>query len=258
MAFGTDEFVSFLGPPGDKIKDYDRTLPHDQQPDTVPPVFLDAMAVREVVFVEEQGVPFENELDADDARACHFVAYASVARRRSQVDGSVDTESPTPDPLEEPRSRRESAGSTAIKVPAAVIRLIPPHDPATSEPTAQTAPPPSIVSNEPYALLGRLAVSPAYRRLGLGRLLVNAALQWARDNGKFAFKSRLTPAEIEARRVENPDFEDESVWKGLIAIHAQQGDAETFWTRMGFVVDEGMGTWEEEGIMHVGMWKRIP
>jgi len=254
MAFGSDEFISFLGPPGDKIKDYNRTLPNESQPDTIPPVFLDAMAVRDEVFVGEQGVPFENEMDSDDQRAYHFVAYASVARRPSQADASTDGAS---DPPEEPKGRRESTQSAAIKVPAGVIRLIPPHDVASVEPTAQTAPHHTVFPNEPYALLGRLAVSPPYRRLGLGRLLVNAALQWARDNGKTAFKSQLTPAQIEAKKLENPNYEDESTWKGLIVIHAQKGEAEKVWTRLGFVVDQDMGTWVEEGITHVGMWKRI-
>ncbi|RYP93756.1 hypothetical protein DL770_000128 [Monosporascus sp. CRB-9-2] len=61
-----------------KLDDYDRTRPHDQQPAHVPKVFCDAMEVREAVFVREQEVPLENELDADDPRSCHWVVYASV------------------------------------------------------------------------------------------------------------------------------------------------------------------------------------
>jgi predicted GNAT family N-acyltransferase len=45
-------------------------------------------------------------------------------------------------------------------------------------------------------------------------------------------------------------------WKGLVLVHAQvQG--EKMYERFGFVTDEKMGKWDEEGIEHVGMWKRI-
>jgi len=30
-----------------------------------------------------------------------------------------------------------------------------------------------------------------------------------------------------------------------------------FWHGLGFEKDQGMGEWDEEGIMHVGMWKRL-
>ena len=39
----------------------------------------DALAVREAVFVDEQGVPADLEHDAYDAEAVHFVAYADGA-----------------------------------------------------------------------------------------------------------------------------------------------------------------------------------
>lgn len=69
-------FISLLEP--SKLEDYDRTLRHDQQPSPVAKVFLDAMAVREAVFVDEQKMPLEFEYDEDDPRSCHWVVYASV------------------------------------------------------------------------------------------------------------------------------------------------------------------------------------
>lgn len=64
-------FCTFLGP--SNLDAYDSKLYSSQQPESIPKTFLDAMEVREEVFVKEQGVPLENEFDSDDARACHWV-----------------------------------------------------------------------------------------------------------------------------------------------------------------------------------------
>jgi hypothetical protein len=64
-------FINFLGP--SVLNEYDRKKGPTEQPSHIPPTFLDAMEVREEVFVKEQGVPLENEFDSDDARACHWV-----------------------------------------------------------------------------------------------------------------------------------------------------------------------------------------
>ena len=51
-------------------------------------------------------------------------------------------------------------------------------------------------------------------------------------------------------------MEDIPVWKGLMCVHAQEQVRKT-WAKFGFEVDEGMGTWTEEGIKHVGMFRRV-
>ena len=66
-------FISFQGP--SNLDGYDRKIPAREQPENVPRTFLDAMEVREKVFVDEQHVPAENEFDSDDARACHWVSH---------------------------------------------------------------------------------------------------------------------------------------------------------------------------------------
>ncbi|RYP55771.1 hypothetical protein DL771_012362 [Monosporascus sp. 5C6A] len=102
-----------------KLDGYDRTRPHDQQPAHVPKVFCDAMEVREAVFVREQGVPLENELDADDPRSCHWVMYASVNQttepeQRDEATGEVV------------RPRRSETRSQ----PIGTLRVVPfPHPP---------------------------------------------------------------------------------------------------------------------------------
>jgi hypothetical protein len=65
-------FITFLGP--SNLDGYDRKKSSLEQPTNVPKTFLDAMEVREEVFVKEQGVPLENEFDSDDPRACHWVS----------------------------------------------------------------------------------------------------------------------------------------------------------------------------------------
>ena len=64
-------FIAFLGP--SNLDGYDRKLSASKQPAHIPKTFLDAMEVREEVFVKEQGVPADNESDSDDTRACHWV-----------------------------------------------------------------------------------------------------------------------------------------------------------------------------------------
>lgn len=58
------------------IDAYDPKYSFSQQPESISKTFLDAMDVREEVFVKEQGVPLNNEFDCDDPRACHWVVYA--------------------------------------------------------------------------------------------------------------------------------------------------------------------------------------
>ncbi|KAK8129649.1 hypothetical protein PG999_002029 [Apiospora kogelbergensis] len=81
-------FISLLEP--SKLEVYDRTKPHDQQPNqsSIAKTFLDAMEVREIVFVDEQKMPLEYEYDEDDPRSCHWVMYASVNQvvEQEQVD----------------------------------------------------------------------------------------------------------------------------------------------------------------------------
>jgi hypothetical protein len=66
-------FIKFQGP-SSLISDYNaRKGPFEQSP-TIPKTFIDAMEIREQVFVLEQGVPLDNEFDSDDSRSCHWVS----------------------------------------------------------------------------------------------------------------------------------------------------------------------------------------
>ena len=107
--------------------------------------------------------------------------------------------------------------------------------------------------DEPYIKLSRLATLPAYRGLGLSKLLINAALNWAKEHPQDILPL-LSPAEIEAAKLDGK--KEQIPWQGLILVHAQTG-VQKLWERFHFEVDKEMGTWNEEGIPHIGMWRRI-
>lgn len=82
--------------------------------------------------------------------------------------------------------------------------------------------------------LTRVATLAQERGKGLSKNLLRTALSWASSHG----------AEIR------------NGWEGLVLIHAQTS-VEAMYAKMGFVTDIRLGTWDEEGIEHVGMWKSI-
>lgn len=47
-----------------------------QTKDTLNTIYLDALRIRNQVFVVEQGVPLQREIDKDEAYAVHFVLYS--------------------------------------------------------------------------------------------------------------------------------------------------------------------------------------
>ncbi len=225
---------------------YNRHLLSSSQPEEVPSLFLDAMKVREAVFVQEQGVPLQSEFDEDDARSCHWILYDPF---------------PTDSPQDPP-------GAAAKPAPICTIRLVPyPHPPhplpggvyeavegelllrGPIGPGGQILlpPPPEQGSasnsssphhtDEPYIKLGRLALLKDFRGRKLGLVLVRAALGWIRENPSYFDKNQ-------------PD--DAPKFAGLVRIHAQESVVR-LWEKAGFEVDNSAGRWWEEGIPHVGM-----
>ncbi|KAI0025634.1 hypothetical protein F4780DRAFT_216527 [Xylariomycetidae sp. FL0641] len=130
-------FITHLEPPN--LNGYRRDLPaaSPEQPSHIPPVFVDAMAVREVVFVREQGVPLEYEHDADDARSHHWVIYASVQQHSS----SSQPQPQDPGRIEPGTTAAAAAAATgedpspektqtATTTPIGTLRVVPfPHPP---------------------------------------------------------------------------------------------------------------------------------
>jgi predicted GNAT family N-acyltransferase len=264
------EFMCMLAPPKDKLDGYNNAIPCSQQTINVPPLFRDAMLVREEVY-GEQGIPLESEFDEDDARSWHWIAYASVAST-SMPPKYMRSDSPNT-PAED--ARRASA--SASRMPVATIRLIPPpHGPNkyladTSKADKHTdADPPSeeldtAHPTEPYVKLGRLATLKAYRGLGLAGLLITAVFDFAKMNPDTIYKPPSATA-TERAQIKDHGKDHQLAWEGLIMIHAQ-ANLKKMWEKHGFSEElknekgevdiAAQPHWNEEGIEHIGMWKRL-
>ncbi|KAI6894304.1 phosphatidylinositol glycan, class A [Hortaea werneckii] len=272
MAMSTrSEFVDAVVPLFERLNLYDRTRPPYDQPQNdaadptkrVPQGFIDAMTVREEVFVKEQNIPLENELDEDDARSFHWTAYASIPTKAISPELQAQNNEANGDG----QSSHSRKVSNSTKIPVGTIRLVPPpHPPHPTPGSHHQADALDVDGNgrrdsttihdgrEAYIKLGRLAVIPEFRKAGISKLLIETALTFAKDN-PYEMMPQRDPSKIEAMRVES----DGGVgvdWKGLVLVHAQVG-VQKVWKRYGFEYDEAMGMWDEEGIDHVGMWKRV-
>ncbi len=189
----SDYKIAMLAPPGSIVAPHG--FPAEPRPKGAPKVFLDAMEVRIKVFCDEQRCALEPELDEDDPRSWHWVAYY--------------TGGPGPDQA------------------VSVIRIVPP--PHAPHPNDFHDP-----DEEPYVKLGRVATMPEARGKGINRLLTKEAFRWLAANRD----------------------EVGNGWKGLILCHAQV-NVEKMYAKLGFVTDDKLGRWDEEGIEHLGMWKRV-
>ncbi|KAL2265805.1 hypothetical protein VTJ83DRAFT_6905 [Remersonia thermophila] len=214
-------FISLLEP---TPLAWDKTLPPGSQPnlDAIPRTFVDAMTVRTEVFVREQGIPQENEFDADDARSAHWVLYASV----HQTVSPAVADPATGDVVRPRRSETRS-------VPIGTVRLVPfphpPHprpggvyvdgelvgsadgggdgqdsqrDPAAAAAAAAAGSGASTTSaglpsfqpdrrttyhdgREPYVKIGRLAVLKSFRGRGIAAQLIRTAVDWMRKHPRY-------------------------------------------------------------------------
>lgn len=246
--------ISLIPPPGPSVLNIfsQPTLSESK----VPSLFLDASAIRKAVFVDEQHCSAAEEIDADDPRSWHWVVFATYRERSGNSANAADL-----------------AGAETEA--AATIRLVPVSvaSPDGDDSVVTHIEGPSHHSthmwdgHESYIKLGRLATLSAYRGLGLGRLLVNAALQWASENAT-TLRATDFPTSREGKRNEGEEQHKEESkaendgdgkgngWNGLVLVHAQTV-VESFYKRLGFVTDEGMGRWYEEGIEHLAMWRRL-
>ena len=111
--------------------------------------------------------------------------------------------------------------------PMSVIRIVPPPHPP--HPNGYEDP-----NEEPYIKLGRVATLKRARGKGLSRQLTDEAFAWCAKNSNSIGEG----------------------WNGNVLTHAQVV-IEKMYQRLGFVTDEKLGRWDECGIEHLGMWKRL-
>lgn len=198
------------------------------------------MQVREQVFVSEQfAVPIHHHMDRDDARSCHWALYAPTSSKDQRPIGTIRLVPYPHYPHPPPGARFEAPGKEV---------------PLTDADTRFSSPLPKHARDrttdlhdgiEPYVKLGRLCVVKELRGKRYADMLIQAALNWARANHQFSASS--------LKLDENPGVPQ---WKGLVCIHAHK-KAVGAWRRNGFAVDEGMGSWFEGGMEHVGMFCRL-
>lgn len=87
---------------------------------------------------------------------------------------------------------------------------------------------------KPYVKLTRVATLAEARGKGLNKFLLNQASDYLTKNPK-SMGSR---------------------WEGLVLTHAQVA-VEGLYMKFGFITDDKLGRWDEEGIEHLGMWKQL-
>ena len=192
---------------------------------SLPGILRDAVSIRRQVFVDEQGCSAEAEIDADDARSWHWVLY----------DGSA----PSPVSVSRTECMDESKSSATDRSPAVgTLRLVPPCPPA------------------PYVKITRVAVLPTHRGRGIGRHLVETAVEWAGVHGAAVWGTGPSIDAGDVTGARDRGKGGTNRWPGWMLVHAQV-DVEGMYARLGFRRDEGMGRWMEEGIEHVGMWRHI-
>lgn len=183
------------------------------------------MHIRHAVFVQEQHCHAEEEIDDDDARSWGWVVYAHH-QGNNQHDGGDD-------------------GGEAV----GTIRLVPPphisHDHLTDSSASGQGR--YDYDHEPYIKITRVAILASFRGYGLSRLLMRTVEDWAANN-------KAVIDEMHSQFAQN--HMPERGWNGLIGLHAQV-QVERMYAAMGYGTDEAMGRWDEEGIEHVGMFKRV-
>ena len=279
--------------------------------------FVDAMAVREEVFVKGCGVPAEYEMDEDDGRAVAWVGYVAEGEeggKGGQGKGKEeDGRGRGCDDDDDYDDDGENGSEATTKWKAvSTIRLVPPPH-ASGHPvsggvyvdgklvgicrdfpstTTTTTPPPLPLvgdaagagkdgassflrhaTQEPYVKLGRLAVLPSWRGKGIASMMVREALAWLGDASAAGRVAAVSSEQQGPRRAsqsqkkaccddgDNEDDEEElekpKQWNGLIFVHVRK-EMLGLWQRHGFVLDDAMGTWFEEGMEHVGMFTKLP
>ncbi|KAL8776641.1 MAG: hypothetical protein Q9213_008192, partial [Squamulea squamosa] len=202
-------------------------------PKDVPPLFFAALRVRIPVFITEQRCSIEGEIDADDARSWHWIAF----------DGHLPVATLRLVPIITVTGQE---GSEAKKVVVMEKEHVDLHDGEGRDRRSEPYHGATKIwdGREPYIKIGRMATLASHRGRGIAQRLIEESLSWAASHA----------ADLSQQVGKEPG--GALPWTGLVLSHAQKSVA-GWWTKMGFEVDDGLGVWWEEGIEHVGMWRRV-
>ncbi|KAK5945108.1 hypothetical protein PMZ80_002312 [Knufia obscura] len=121
----------------------------------------------------------------------------------------------------------QQSPETKQKVPVSTLRIVPPPHPPHPNGFHDA-------SEEPYVKVTRVATMSHARGQGLNKFLMNHALDY------LASQPGLISSD----------------WRGLVLTHAQVS-VEGLYVKLGFTTDDRLGRWDEEGIEHLGMWKKL-
>jgi predicted GNAT family N-acyltransferase len=182
-------------------------------------LFACAKHVRFDVFVDEQGVDPAREIDDTDKVAIHFVAF--LPRHSEPRDYSVTTVDASAVDVD----AMEAVGTVRVFI-------------ADKQP---------LDTDTAVFKIGRMAVKKAYRRFGVGRVLMQAAEQAALDILVDRLQSLSSVGKSPIKTVE-------------LHLNAQW-DKHEFYIKAGFAVVLGptgeIEFFDEEGMAHVAMTKTI-
>lgn len=240
-------------PPGSSILAFrsyilQSPIPEATAQPELPSELKSAFALRFSVFVDEQKASVEGEIDSDDPRSWHFVALVAPLGKSASSGNE--------------RAVLGDGGTEKEHIVAATLRIVPVSSTPPEAEEAHEASPGELAQgpshkptalwdgSEPYIKIGRVATLSSHRRMGFAQSLVESAVDWAGHHREILRQpngGELTEGNTER------SFDNQ--WNGLILVHAQKV-VKSFWEKLGFVEDEGMGVWWEEGLEHVGMWRR--
>lgn len=160
------------------LKNYNLALSASKQPPEIPQTLLDTFAVRESVFVNEQGVvPLKHHVDYVDSISWHWVLYSppstSDPEEKSKPIASLRLVPPPHPPHPEPGASFEAPASDVL-VGTAEERFAAPEKAAKANWKTRIDRKTTFHDGqEPYLQLGRLCVLPELRGKGCADFLLN-------------------------------------------------------------------------------------
>ena len=210
---------------------------------------------------EQNVIPLIHHIDIDDARSWHFVISTSSSSSSLTEEGDQQLKPIgtcrllppphallpkngevifAPDGVEVPvRDAEEIFSEERLKKRVELLRQLEEDEREKGESRI----------GEIYLQIGRLCVLKDWRGKGVADALVQEVCRWASEKWRSIEREEGGSRACLEGAVSRG-------WQGLILVHARV-EAVTMWERNGFVIDEALGRWEEAGIKHVGMVRRV-